>query len=90
MVISVAVKGFRTVPFLYDGFYGYNAKEVKIYTSTDGNEWKYQGVFFAPVPSSQAPIDIEFYEAVETKYIKIDILESHSSYVGYAEIQLAK
>ncbi len=70
---TTEIKGIRTIPFVYNGYYGYNSKRIKVYTSLDGKEWENQGVFVASFPSSQAPIDIAFYETVKTKYIKIEI-----------------
>ncbi len=87
---AVTIKGIRTVPFLYKNFYGYNAKLVKISTSLDNKEWKSQGEFVATLPSSQNPIDIVFYKAINAKYLKLEIVEGYDKYIGYAEVSLAK
>ncbi len=83
------VKGVRTFPFYYSDN-SLNVKELEVFTSLDGKEWKSQGTFKVPFPNAKDPIDICFYSSVKTKYLKLDIIDSYSWTCGYSEVILMK
>lgn len=90
MGASKTVKGFVLTPsYLY---INENWLTVKVSSSSDGVNWKFEGVYFGSKTSPSSSVtnpDIKymnFLTPINARYFKFDVLKASSSFTGLSEL----
>jgi hypothetical protein len=87
---SKLVKGFSFTPQYNDSYD--NFREVKVYSSQDGQTWDFQGYFLAGSVYWDSSVEnpdiktLRFINPVQAKYFKFQVMEASNGITAIAEI----